>query len=126
MARPSSFSQERADEICERLADGESLREICATKGYPDLRTVRRWLRDREGFRLQYARAREEQADHYADEIRAEAFRATDAALGRLRMDALKWTASKLAPKKYGDKVVSEVSGPDGGPVPHELTVKFV
>lgn len=126
MARPSSFSQERADDICERLADGESLREICAQEGYPDLRTVRRWLRDREGFRLQYARAREEQADYYADEIRAEAFRATDAAIGRLRMDALKWTASKLAPKKYGEKVVSEVSGPDGGPVPHELTIKFV
>lgn len=109
MARPSSYSPERANAICERLADGESLRQICETKGFPDKETVRRWLREHEEFRAQYTRAREEQADHYADEILKEAFSATDASLGRLRMDALKWTASKLAPKKYGDKVDANV-----------------
>jgi hypothetical protein len=37
-----------------------------------------------------------------------EAFGAHDASIGRLRMDALKWAASKIAPKKYGDKIEVE------------------
>jgi hypothetical protein len=47
-------------------------------------------------------------------------------ARARLRIDARKWLASKLAPKKYGDKLAAEVSGPDGGPVNTSLTVRFV
>lgn len=38
-------------------------------------------------------------------------------ARSRLRVDARKWYASKLAPKKYGDKITQEISGPDGGAV---------
>jgi hypothetical protein len=36
-------------------------------------------------------------------------------AKARLQVDARKWVASKLLPKKYGDKLQQEVSGPDGG-----------
>jgi hypothetical protein len=43
--------------------------------------------------------------------VMTEAFNANDAQIGRLRIDALKWTASKLAPKKYGDKVEIEQTG---------------
>jgi Bacteriophage Sf6, terminase small subunit-like len=58
--RPSIFSPELADRLCERLADGETLRAICRDEGMPDERTVRRWaLDDLEGFSTQYARARE-------------------------------------------------------------------
>lgn len=109
--RPSEFSPQTANTICERLADGESLRTICAEDGMPDRSTVRRWLSQNEEFRGQYAHAREEQADVYAERIVDEAHTATDAAIGRLRMDALKWAASKLAPKRYGDKVQTEHSG---------------
>jgi hypothetical protein len=35
----------------------------------------------------------------------------------RLRVDARKWFAAKVAPKKYGEKVQQELSGPDGGPI---------
>ena len=41
----------------------------------------------------------------------------------RLMVDAREWLASKLAPKKYGDKVSTEVSGPDGGPIQTENTI---
>jgi hypothetical protein len=51
------------------------------------------------------------QADYYAEMIVDEAFSSNDAAIGRLRMDALKWASSKLAPKKYGDKVEVEQTG---------------
>jgi hypothetical protein len=40
-----------------------------------------------------------------------EAFNSNDAQIGRLRVDALKWVASKLAPKRYGDKVEVEQTG---------------
>lgn len=47
-------------------------------------------------------------------------------ARSRLRIDARKWLASKLAPKKSGDKLAAEVSGPDGGPIQQSLTVEYV
>lgn len=126
MGRPSDFTPEMANTICERVADGESLRKVCEDEAMPDRSTVRRWLSQQPEFRIQYAHAREEQADVYAERIVDEAEGATDAALGRLKMDALKWTASKLAPKRYGDKVTTEHTGPDGGPVQSSVTVKFV
>ena len=43
----------------------------------------------------------------------------------KLRIDARKWKASKLAPQKYGDKVSTEVSGPDGGAVPFVLKIEY-
>lgn len=132
MGRPSSYTQEVGDRICERLADGESLRAICADEYMPSRPTVFRWLTD-EVFRAQYARAREDQADTLADEIvgiadeevtmvRADkhpgakaddgdgnvevVFDSTAVARNRLRMDARKWVASKLKPKKYGDRQI--------------------
>lgn len=119
--RPSEFTPEIANEICERLIRGESLRSICADDeaGWlPHERTVYRWLETNEAFRQQYAHAREAQADRFVDEIIdiADAPNATtnretgetelrDPQRDRLRVDARKWVASKLAPKKYGDKV---------------------
>lgn len=133
--RPSSFTQETADAICDRLAEGESLRTVCGDEKMPDLRTVRRWLVKGSGqeaepefaaFRLQYARAREDQADYYAEKIVDDAASATDAAIGRLRMDALKWAASKLAPKRYGDKVALTGGSDTDEPIKTSLTVTFV
>jgi len=40
----------------------------------------------------------------------------------RLMIEARKWLASKLAPKKYGEKIAAEVSGPDSGPIQQSLT----
>lgn len=109
MPRPSTFTNEIADLICERMSEGESLRKICAEPGIPSMSTVFRWLGDgkNSAFREQYARAREAQADKYADELVdiADEGRNEDAGIIRLRMDARKWAASKLAPKKYGDKL---------------------
>jgi hypothetical protein len=67
--------------------------------------------------------AREVQAETMADEIVSIADgtgmgveeRVALSARDRLRVDSRKWVASKLLPKKYGDKLQQEVSGPDGG-----------
>jgi hypothetical protein len=69
MGRPSDFTQETADAICEGLIDGKSLRTICAGDDMPHKATVCRWLAVNETFRDQYARAREAQADALFDEI---------------------------------------------------------
>jgi hypothetical protein len=114
MATPLEFDQAIADEICERLAKGDSLRKVCGeerAEHLPGQTTVYRWLDENEAFAKQYARSRDRQGDTYADRAVDEALTATDAALGRLKMDALKWAASKLAPKKYSDKVEIEHTG---------------
>jgi hypothetical protein len=130
--RPSSFTQEAADEICVRLMEGQSLREICSNADMPGQRTVYDWLATNEAFAKQYARAREVQADTYADETKdiaddgrndwmerkskegaVEGWQINGEAVARsrLRLDQRKWHASKLAPKKYGDRQQVEHSG---------------
>lgn len=126
MARPSDFTQEMADHICERLSEGESLRSICRDAGFPDKATVFRWLIANKEFRDQYARARETQADAIADEILNIADEAEDAAKARVQIDARKWLAGKLRPKVYGDKITQEQTGPDGGPIQNVTEVRLV
>lgn len=103
----AEFSQELFDRICERIAEGESLRAICEEPDMPARVNVIRWLEKDEALRNQYARARELQADHEFDEIKAIADLADpeDVNVARLRIDARKWRAGKLRPKVYGDKV---------------------
>lgn len=138
MGRPSEFKQDTADVICERLADGESLRAICDSEDMPNKATVFRWLAAHKEFSDQYARARESQADALFDDIlsiaddgrndwmeqlndRGEAFgwKENGESLRRsaLRVDARKWMAGKLRPKKYGEKITQEVTGPDGSSI---------
>lgn len=122
MARPSSFRLAVAERICERIAGGESLRTVCKDPAMPSRGTVLRWLAAKTPgaarFRDQYARAREAQADALAEEVLEIADdRSEDPQRSRLRFDARRWYAGKVAPKKYGDKVQAEVTGAEGGPV---------
>lgn len=130
MGRPSLFTPEIVGIICARIADGESVRTICASEDMPAMSTVFKWLNEHKEFVEQYACAREMQADKYAEEIIKiaddgsndtylddEGQPRTDhdvVARSRLRVDARKWYASKLAPKKYGDKLA--VGGADDLP----------
>jgi len=117
MARPSKFTQKVADTICERLIGGDSLRRICAEKDMPCEKTVFSWLGQHAAFLQQYAHAREVQGEIYADRAVEEALSANDAQLGRLRMDALKWAAGKLAPKKFGEAVQLRHADANGDPL---------
>ncbi|MBA4220177.1 MAG: terminase small subunit protein [Methylobacterium sp.] len=147
MARQSEFTQAVADLICERIADGHSLRSICADEGMPATSTVFKWLNENKPFSDQYARAREAQADALFDEILEIAddgtndwmerkndegenigWRENGEALRRsaLRVEARKWMAGKLQPKKYSDKHQVELSGADGGPVQVEAIRRVI
>ena len=87
--------------------------------GQPAGRAVRRWaIEDHEGFSPRYTRAREAQVEHFVDQIveiadsvagERESSPAVHAA--RLAIDTRKWVASKLLPRKYGDRLGIESTG---------------
>jgi hypothetical protein len=145
LGRPSSYTDHIAQLICLRISEGESLRTITQDEEMPDRATIYRWLLQRPDFCDQYARAREEQADTLADEILAIADETPemnpiiDKRTGELiemqmhsayvqwqknRIDARKWTAMKLRPKKYGDMVRQSIEEKQGDVV--DVTAKEV
>jgi len=132
IGRPSKYSQTIADKICEQISTTcKGLVTICKSKGMPSTVTVYAWLNDPEhnDFLNNYRRARETQADILADEIitiadtcrigkkiinKPTGIETTEGDMverSRLMIDARKWKASKLAPKKYGDKLDVTTNG---------------
>ncbi len=113
--RPTLYSETLAEEICLRIAEGAPLTKICKDGDMPGYTTVQRWRGDNPDFRAMYARAREDAADTLADEIITLARRVENGELnphaGRVVIDALKWIASKLKPREYGERHHFEMSG---------------
>lgn len=128
--RPTKYSDDVVDKICQLISESsKGLHHICNKhKDLPSFSTIMRWLgeEDKKSFQDKYVRARELQADFLADEIieiadkqRLTTVTNNTTAFGgqvsitksdnynrsKLQMDARKWKASKLAPKKYGDKL---------------------
>lgn len=143
MGRPSDYSSELAVLICARMGEGESLRSICRDDAMPALSTVFRWLAGDREFQEQYARAMDARATLLAEEIleisdESSGDAVTDPETGtvrmdaefvarsRLRVDSRKWLAARMAPKKYGDKVTQEISGPGGAPVSTITKIELV
>ena len=113
VGRPSIYTQPLAAQITEQLANGRSLAQILSQPGMPSKQTVYSWLHTNREFMDHYVRAREEQADYFADQC----IEIADATVGmdsagvaaaRIRIEARKWRASVLKPKVYGTKVVAE------------------
>jgi hypothetical protein len=132
VGRPSDYTLELAAVICERIADGKSLKSICLSEEMPSKSSVYLWLTAHPEFSDMYARAREDQADTLADEIvdiaddgkrdyiTADGVKILDhdhISRARLRVDARKWIAAKLKPKKYGDKVETTHRGDAAAPI---------
>jgi hypothetical protein len=134
MARPSDYTPEIGIAICVELADGKSLRTVCRMEGMPCTKTIFNWFRAHPEFLAMYTRAKEESADADAEDIKDIAddgrndwmacndpdnpgykLNGEHVQRSRLRVDTRKWLASKLKPKKFGDKL--ELGGPDGGPL---------
>lgn len=121
-----------AEEICLRMLDGESLKAICQDEHMPTRRTVFRWLIEDAEFQRQYETARQMLADLLFDEIKDIADDGRNDFMQRLRddgqvetvvdhenihrsklrVDTRKWMASKLLPRKYGDRIGVELTTP--------------
>lgn len=130
--RPTTFKRELFDTICDRIAHGETLREICRETGMPPEPTVRNWVtHDYEGIAAQYARARELQLDTWADEMMAIADDGSndwmerhrkDGSIevvldrehverSRQRVDTRKWLLARLARNVYGEQTTLRHEG---------------
>ena len=119
--KASEYTEEIFDEICERMANGKGLREICEDPQMPHRATVLRWIENDSGRQAKYQRAREACMDWYQEEILTIAWDDSQDTIhdrkgnpkcnhewvhrSRLKVDTLKWLMSKLHPKKYGDKL---------------------
>ncbi len=124
--RPERYTLELAAEICERIANGETLMCICEDPHIPTRPTVTRWLTDetQTAFLERYALARELQADNWADELVKIADDASSDWIKRangvggeaptlnhehiqrskIRIETRQWLIERLNPKKYGRK----------------------
>lgn len=110
--RPTDYNEEVAAHICSEISSGRSLRSICDDEGMPNKATVFKWLAKHLSFNDQYAKAQEERTTAFAEEIVDIADEITgDTQRDKLRVDTRKWLMSKMAPKRYGDKVETVHSG---------------
>lgn len=115
------FSQEVADAVCSRIANGESLRKAAKAQG-TSLPAFLDWCNARPELADQYARAMATRMELMAEEILEISdesittvnydgdnvelsLDSTAVQRNRLRVDTRKWLMSKMAPKKYGDKM---------------------
>ena len=124
MGRPEIWTQELADAVCFQIAHGHSLRTVCADEKLPGMTTIFKWLREREDFAKQYARATEERTEAMAEDILDIADDGSNDLMtiqkgnveyevenkevtnrSRLRVDTRKWLMAKMKPKKYGEKL---------------------
>ncbi|EFF2795816.1 DNA-binding protein [Escherichia coli] len=126
--RPHGYTEEKALEICELVADGQSINKISKLPGMPNRSTILKWFRDVPEFSTMYARAKEIGFEVLADEIidLADAEVNTDKDQLRrhqLMIDTRKWLLAKLQPRKYGERVTQEIVGnKEEAPVQIEVT----
>jgi len=135
MARPTTYTQDLADKICEQLALGISMRTVSRDESLPAMSTMFKWLREHKEFSEQYEKAKQESTDAMAEDILDIADNGTNDYIerenkdgstyevinneaiqrSRLRVDTRKWLMSKMKPKKYGEKL--ELSGDKENPL---------
>jgi len=131
--RTTIFTKELGDSICALIAEGKSLRKICALAEYPHISTVLDWAAKGErgdkryaAFTEQYTRAMEQRTEYWAEEIidiadddSEDRIFNEDGKLcinnefiqrSRVKIDSRKWLMGKLKPKKYGEKTSTELT----------------
>lgn len=132
--RPSDYTQDTADKICEGISLGSSLRTVAKIDGMPSVATIFKWMRENDQFLNQYARATEERTEAMSEDIldisddgTNDYMETTDGKIvyngdaiqrSRLRVDTRKWLMAKMKPKKYGDKIDVTSGGEKIIPVP--------
>lgn len=118
IGRPTEFTQEIALSICDGVIEGKTIREVCSEKGMPVMSTVFKWLTEKPDFSEQWRLAKELQTEalnekiielgdvaiSFAKKLKGPQASAVVQAV-KLKSDNLKWSMSKMKPKKYGDKV---------------------
>lgn len=135
MGRRSTYTPALADEIVERISNGEPLRAICRDDHMPVWSAVYRWIRENPDFAAAMNVARDLGADAIAEEALSIADtpvvgeETEESETGRkvrrgdmlghrkLQVETRLKLLAKWHPKKYGDRTAMELTGADGGPV---------
>lgn len=131
MAYSTEEKENILNKIFTEIQNGRAVRNVLKDEGMPDVTTFYRWIEDDAEKAKQYARACEVRADAIFDEIidiaddkrldityseaGVQTANTEFIARSRVRIDARKWIASKLNPKKYGDKTI--LSGDKENPI---------
>jgi hypothetical protein len=144
MGRHSTYTEAIADEICDRIAEGETLRAICRDEHMPSWRTVYDWLNVNQDFAARFAKSRKLGFDAIAEEafeiantpVMGEEIEEDGDRVKVKRADMLGhrklqiWTRLQLlarwCPEKYGDRTAMELTGANGGPVVQEVVRRIV
>jgi hypothetical protein len=132
--QPTKYDKKTGRVVCNLLARGQSLRQICALDSMPHRDTIYEWIRVNPEFSDNYRRARELQEDEFFDFMRDIAFDESRDITGELKMpngvavnrdklkiDTLKWTLGRMNPGKYGDKVETNHTGSVGLQLIHSI-----
>lgn len=112
------WTQELRDSIIQGL-ETQSLRKLCASNpDLPDRSTITDYMAKDTDFASKCARAREDHAEVMDDKILEVAEKVErgvlDPKAGSVVISAYQWRASKLKPKKYGERIQQEHSGEVG------------
>ncbi|MCX7587332.1 hypothetical protein [Phenylobacterium sp. 58.2.17] len=130
----SILTPQLAEDICLRIAGGETVLALSADPDMPCAGSIYGWARREDWFREMYVRAKEIAADVHFDLAYEVAMEATEDSVrgDRLRVQVLRWRLALSEPKKYG---VRRMLGPaaegerdgEGGPQPFGIElVNFV
>ena len=129
MGRVTTFTEKIAEQICNRISEGEPLRQICREKGMPAWRTVYHWIKDNKDFAAHIACAREIGFDAIAEEAleiantplegqRVETSKegkkvVREDMLGhrKLQIETRLKLLAKWSPSKYGERQAIDLNG---------------
>ena len=113
MARPYKTNSQQTPEIEKRIlkeiSEGKSLNSICRDKDMPDRTTIHSWIKKDPNFQIRYDEAREERGNYYGEKVAELALAVlagkVDPNVGRVAGDLFKWTAARMSPKNFGDRM---------------------
>lgn len=109
--RSDTVDLDKFNEIIELLCNGTTITKLCAQEDFPDYSVFVNWVAYDPELYTKYARAKQIQADYFAEQIIDISDDESNPQKARNRMDARRWHASKIAPRKYGERVLNELTG---------------
>ena len=114
MARPHKTNSKKTPETVEQFLDyirnGRSCAQACRQPGMPSSKTIESWVKADSAFAAAYEQAKEDRGTYYGELVAEVALaglqgKYKDSAMLRAAIDGLKWSAARMAPKAFGDRI---------------------
>jgi len=114
MARPHKTNSKKSPEVVEQFLDyirnGRSCAQACRQEGMPSSKTIESWVKTDSAFAQAYEQAKEDRGTYYGELVAEVALaglqgKYKDSAMLRAAIDGLKWSAARMSPKAFGDRI---------------------